>query len=235
MIYLDYAATTPMSDQALKVYRQVAEKYYGNTESIHDVGTAAEKILEASREQLAGYIKAEPKSIYFTGSGSEANYLAIHSLLRGHPDKGNHILTTGAEHSSVRHTLNALHDEGYEVEHIPVDQQGRVDLEALDNLIREDTVLAAIHHANAEIGTIQDIEQIADLLSRRGVLFHSDCVQTFGKLAIDVQQVPFDSLAVSGHKFHGPKGVGLLYVHPDTDWKPTIPGTVHEKECDLGR
>ncbi len=229
MIYLDYAATTPISDKSLKVYRQVAEKYFGNTESIHDVGTAAEKVLSASREQLAGYLNAEPKAVFFTGSGSEANYLAIHSLLKAHRRKGRHILMTGAEHSSVRHTLNVLSDEGYEIEHIPLDQQGRVDIKALEQMIREDTVLAAVHHANSEIGTIQDIERIGEVLAEKGVLFHSDCVQSFGKLPIDVEKVPFDSLAVSGHKIYGPKGVGFCYINPETDWKPILPGTVHER------
>lgn len=228
MIYLDYAATTPMCEPALKVYEQVAREYYGNTESIHDVGTAAEKILEASREQLSGAINAEPKSLFFTGSGSEANYLAIRSLMKGANDRCQHIITTGAEHSSVRHTLNALEEEGYEVEQVPLDQQGYVDLQALEEMIRQDTVMAAIHHANGEIGTIQPVHKIAGLLQEHDVLFHSDCVQTFGKLPINLEELPFDSLAVSGHKIYGPKGTGFCYINPERDWKPMLPGTVHE-------
>lgn len=230
MIYLDYAATTPMCEPALKVYQQVAENYYGNTESLHDIGTAAEKVLEASRKQLASSVgAAAPKAIYFTGSGSEANSLPIRSLLKAYPDRGRHILTTGTEHSAVRHTLKVLQDEGYEVEKVPLDRQGYVDLEALRDLIREDTVMAAIHHANSEIGTIQPVEQIGQILKDHDVLFHSDCVQTFGKLPLDVSDGAFDSIAVSGHKIYGPKGVGFCYINPDCDWKSMLPGTVHER------
>lgn len=228
MIYLDYAATTPMSEKALDVYSQVATKYYGNSSSLHDIGLAAQTILEESRKTMARFLNGEEKGVYFTSGGSESNYFAIHSLLKGNTKKGKHIITTKLEHSSIANTLEDLQNNGYEITFVPVNAEGRVELEALAEVIRPDTVLASIHHGNSEIGTIQDLVSIGELLKKDNIIFHSDCVQTFGKIEIDVKKANLDSISVSSHKIYGPKGVGACYVNPSRMWKPVIPGTTHE-------
>lgn len=229
MIYLDYAATTPMLDKALQIYNEVAKNYFGNSSSLHDIGSTANAILEQSRKTIAQYMNGDPCGVYFTSGGSESNYLAIHSLLKGNLEKGRHILTTDLEHSSIRNTLLDLNAEGYEVTSIPVDHFGRVDLDALEAAIRPDTVLATIHHGNSEIGTVQDLITIGEILNNHDILFHSDCVQTFGKIEIDVQQAKLDSISISSHKIYGPKGVGACYINPKRSWKSVISNTTHER------
>lgn len=229
MIYLDFAATTPMSEKAIQAYGEAARAYYGNAGSIHDVGSSAKGVLDAARSGLAGLIGAESRGVFFTGSGSEANSLAIRSLLKANRKKGRHILTTGAEHSSVRNTLAALEEEGFEIAFVKLDQAGRVDLDELERTIREETVLISIHHANPETGTLQDLESIGDIARKQEVLLHSDCVQSFGKVPIDVKRLQVDSISVSAHKVNGPKGIGAAYINPSARWKPVLPGTVQEK------
>lgn len=228
MIYLDYAATTPMSEKALHVYSQVATKYYGNSSSLHDMGTTAQTILEESRKTIAGFLNGEAKGVYFTSGGSESNYFAIHSLLKGNNKKGKHIITTKLEHSSIANTLEDLQNDGYEISFVPVNTEGRVELDALSEAIRPDTVLASIHHGNSEIGTIQNLVSIGEVLKKHNIIFHSDCVQTFGKIEIDVKKANLDSISISSHKIYGPKGVGACYINPSRTWKPVIPGTTHE-------
>lgn len=229
MIYLDYAATTSMSDSSIEVYHKVAKNYFGNAGSLHDPGSSASRILEKFREVIAGSIHGEPRGIYITGSGSEANQLAIRSLIKAHGKPGGHLVTTRAEHSSVRYLFNHLEKEGYEVAYVPLNAHGRVEMEELKGVLRDDTILASIHHANPEIGTIQDIEAIGRLLDEKGILFHSDCVQSFGKLPVDVGQARLDSISISGHKIYGPKGIGVAYIKPEVRWKPVIPGTTQER------
>jgi len=228
MIYLDYAATTPVSDTALEVYQKVAARYYGNASSMHDIGSDAEQVLEASRKTIAKIIGANPRHIYFTSGGSESNMLAIFSLVEGNKHRGNHLITTTAEHSSVRNVFRKLEQQGYDITWLPVDGYGMVDKSELVSAIREDTILASIQHANSEIGTIQPIGELAELLKSRGVLFHADCVQTFGKLAIDIQSWQADALSFSAHKIYGPKGVGAVWMNPKSGWKPFIPSVTHE-------
>lgn len=228
MIYLDYAATTPMSEKALDVYNQVATKYYGNSSSLHDIGSTAQTILEESRKTIARFLNGEAKGVYFTSGGSESNYYAIHSLLKGNSKKGKHIISTRLEHSSIANTLEDLQNDGYEITFIPVNSEGRVELKALSESIRPDTVLASIHHGNSEIGTIQDLVSIGEVLKKHNIIFHSDCVQTFGKIEIDVKKANLDSISISSHKIYGPKGVGACYINPARTWKPVIPGTTHE-------
>ncbi|MDX1637984.1 MAG: IscS subfamily cysteine desulfurase [Balneolaceae bacterium] len=234
MIYLDYAATTPMSDHAVEVYNEVARNHFGNASSLHDYGSTAEQILEKARETIGNMIKGAPRGIYFTGGGSKANELAIQSLVRGNSDSSGHLLTSRSEHSSVRNIFALLSEQGYEVEYIPVDRHGRVRLEALENMIREDTVLASVHHGNSEIGTVQDLKSIGELLAVHDVLFHSDCVQTFGKVPVDVNDLGLDSISISAHKIYGPKGVGAAYLKPSISWRPAIPGTTQEKGFSSG-
>lgn len=229
MIYLDYAATTPMSDHALDVYREVAKKHFGNASSLHDYGSTAQQILNQARETIGEIINAESRGIYFTSGGSASNELAIQSLVKGNPDGKGHLLTTRGEHSSVRNVFALLDEQGYEVEYIPVDQRGHVQLDVLQKMLREDTILVSVHHGNSEIGTIQDLNSIGELLDAHDVLFHSDCVQTFGKIPVDIKAAKLDSISISAHKIYGPKGVGAAYVKPSLSWRSVIPGTTQEK------
>ncbi|WP_456278132.1 IscS subfamily cysteine desulfurase [Bacillus sp. AK128] len=229
MIYLDYAATTPMRDEAIQAFIEASKQFYGNPSSLHDIGTKATSLLDTCRGELAKLISAEPQGIYFTSGGSESNILAIRSLLHGSSKHGDHLITTKIEHSSVFNLFQQLEKEGYEVTYLSVDHNGQIDLDELKNSIKSTTVLASIHHANSEIGTVQPIEKIGKLLHDQKVLFHSDCVQTFGKLPINVKTSYIDSLSISSHKLYGPKGVGACYINPELQWAPYFEGTSHEK------
>ncbi|MDZ7716686.1 MAG: IscS subfamily cysteine desulfurase [Balneolaceae bacterium] len=229
MIYLDYAATTPMSEEALAAYNEVARSYPGNASSIHDAGSSAQKVVNAARTTIAKLLNAKPRGLFFTGSGSEANSLAIQALVLGNQKKGNHIISTGAEHSCIRYTMQKLKKQGFEISEIKLHNDGTVDLDHLKELITDKTILLSIHHGNAEIGTLQNLKTIGDIAEEHNVLFHSDCVQTFGKVPVDVEELKLDSLSISGHKIYGPKGVGAAYISPNVRWKPTLPGTTQEK------
>lgn len=228
MIYLDYAATTPMNEEALHAYTEAAKQYYGNPSSLHDVGSKAEHIVEACRSELAKMINGGGEGIYFTSGGTESNVLALRSLVSAHREKGTHLITTEVEHSSVYNLFKQLEKEGYDVTYLPVNREGLVNVGDVREAIREDTILASIHHANSEIGTIQPIEEIGKALRKANVLFHSDCVQSFGKIQIDVKRYSIDSLSISSHKLYGPKGVGLCYISPSIRWNMQIPNTIHE-------
>ncbi len=228
MIYLDYASTTPVREEALQAYVEATKKFYGNPSSLHDLGSEAAHVLKMCREQLATMINSEAEEVYFTSGGTESNVLAIRSLITAHQDKGNHIITTKVEHSSIYHLCKQLETEGFEVTYLGTNERGQVDVNEVKNAIQDTTILASIHHVNSEIGTIQRIKEIGDVLDDAQVLFHSDCVQSFGKLEIDVKECKLDSLSVSSHKLHGPKGVGMCYLHSATKWKMQLPNTTHE-------
>ncbi|MDD1368971.1 IscS subfamily cysteine desulfurase [Bacillus sp. MHSD_36] len=227
MIYLDYAATTPMSAEALQTYMKAASQYFGNEQSLHDIGGTASSLLQVCRKTFADMIGGKEQGIFFTSGGSESNYLAIQSLLNARNKK--HIITTPMEHASIRSYFQSLQSEGYTITEIPVDTDGLIHLDDLETAITENTVLASIQHGNSEIGTIQNIAEIGALLKKYNVLFHSDCVQTFGKLPINVFEMGIDSLSVSAHKIYGPKGVGACYINPQVRWTQIFPGTSHEK------
>ena len=228
LIYLDYAATTPISEKALNVYIEVSRKAFGNSSSLHDIGGSAKALLEGSRELLACLIGGDAKGIYFTGGGSESNVLAIQSILNGVQPQKKHIISTMIEHSSIHTYLTYLQTKGYEVTFLLPDEKGSIDLESIKLALREDTALVSIQHANGELGTIQNLQEIGELLSQHGILLHSDCVQSFGKIAIDVKAFNIAALSLSSHKVYGPKGVGAVYLNPSVYWTPTIPGTTHE-------
>ncbi|MGS7467693.1 IscS subfamily cysteine desulfurase [Bacillus paranthracis] len=227
MIYLDYAATTPMSAEALQTYTKAASQYFGNEQSLHDIGGTASSLLQVCRKTFAEMIGGKEQGIFFTSGGSESNHLAIQSLLNAQNKK--HIITTPMEHASIQSYFQSLQSKGYTITEIPVDKNGLIRLIDLEEAITEDTVLASIQHGNSEIGTVQNIAEIGALLKKYNVLFHSDCVQTFGKLPIHVFEMGIDSLSVSAHKIYGPKGVGACYINPQVRWTQIFPGTSHEK------
>lgn len=228
MIYLDHAATTPMSKMARDAYQKVAENFFGNPSSLHDTGSEAERVLESSRKVIADAAEAEARGLFFTGSGTEANFLAIVSLCMAHRKKGNHIITTAVEHSSVANTFSWLETQGFEITRLGVDGRGRIITGELRDAIRPDTILASVQHANSETGTLQDLEKIGTILKENEVLFHSDCVQSFCKLPFEIKKWKLDSFSVSAHKVHGPKGIGGVWIRPGVNWQPFYPEASQE-------
>ncbi|PWA10720.1 cysteine desulfurase [Pueribacillus theae] len=228
MIYLDYAATTPISDKALEIYGHIAKNQYGNPKSLHDVGTIADHSLTASRKTLAELINGDEHGIYFTSGGTESNHLAILSLARAHKEKGKQIITSKMEHASVLQAFELLKKEGFDVRYVPVNAHGIVERDALANLITNETILVSLAYTNGEIGVIQNIEEIGAFLKKRKILFHSDCVQAFGKIEIDTQKANLSSISLASHKIYGPKGVGAVYISPEIKWKALFDDVTHE-------
>ncbi|WLR52611.1 IscS subfamily cysteine desulfurase [Bacillus tianshenii] len=229
MRYFDYAATTPMSERALTAYQEAARNYYGNTSSLHDIGSSAQEILEKCRAVLASFLQAEAEGVYFTSGGSEANALVIQSVVYARKQQGRHLITTEVEHASVRNVFRMLEREGFDVTYVKPDFEGKIQVEDIKEALQDDTIFASIQHVNSEIGTIQDLQAIGSILRENNVFFHSDCVQSFGKLPIDVKEMNVDAVSLSGHKIYGPKGVGACYINPAHKWVSLIPGTTHEK------
>ncbi|MFA9458857.1 IscS subfamily cysteine desulfurase [Halalkalibacter sp. AB-rgal2] len=226
MIYFDYSATTPMSDIAIETYNRVASEFFGNSRSLHTHGQESADIIEYSRQSLAQILSCRPQELYFTGSGSESTFLALTGLAFAHQHKGSTILTTRGEHHSVHQALNYLEGFDFKIDYISVDEFGRIQMDHLEHLLNSDVILASIGHANSEVGTIQDLRAIGQLLRKHDVLFHSDCVQTFGKLPIPLALL--SSMSASAHKCYGPKGVGLTFIQSRLPWNPFFEGTTHE-------
>ncbi|MFQ6010449.1 MAG: cysteine desulfurase NifS [Candidatus Aenigmatarchaeota archaeon] len=226
-IYLDNAATTPVRKEVLDAMRPFFSKRFGNASSLHKWGQEAKIALENSRCTVAAAIGAEPEEIIFTSGGTESNNLALKGIVLA--NKGKHIITSAIEHPSVLQTAKWLEKQGVEVTYVPVDKQGIIRLSDLEKAIRKDTVLVSIMFANNEIGTVQPVKEIGDICKKKGVIFHTDAVQAFGKLPIDVKKMNIDLLSISSHKINGPKGVGALYLRKGTKIEPTMHGGGHEK------
>ena len=230
VIYADNAATTKISDEALKTFVEVSTKEFGNPSSLYTTGQTAKEVLEQAREDIASVINAEPREILFTSGGSEADNQAIISAAKFGAIKGRkHIISTAFEHHAVLHTLRKLEKEGYEVTLLDVHENGIVTAEEVENAIREDTALVTIMFANNEIGTIQPIKDIGAVCKKHGVLFHTDAVQAIGHIEIDVKDLNVDMLSASAHKFHGPKGVGFLYFRKGILLQNLIEGGAQER------
>jgi cysteine desulfurase len=217
-----------MSEEALHVYTEAAKSYFGNASSLHDIGSSAARLLDICRKELAALINGHERGIYFTSGGTESNILAVRSIIQAHRHKGTHLITTATEHASLYHLFQQLETEGYEVTYLPVDRFGLIDINELEQAITPKTIFTSIHHANSEIGTVQPIQEIGKRLRKQGVIFHSDCVQTFGKIHVDVQAMFVDSLSISAHKIYGPKGVGAVYIDPRVKWNACFPNATHE-------
>jgi cysteine desulfurase len=210
MYYLDYSATTPLSPLCLDVYQKTAQLAFANSNSLHTFGLEARAILEQARAKFASLLRLTEEELYFTGSGSESNFLAIVSLAFAYRNKGQHLVSTETEHPSVLEALHYLEKHGYEITYVPVTEEGNVTVEALRACLRPDTVLASIAVASSEIGTVQDIAHLSNVLRSRGILFHSDCVQALGKIEIDFSLL--DAASFSAHKLYAPKGTGAVYL-----------------------
>ena len=229
-IYADHAATTAMSEAAIEAMTRCMRDCYGNTSSLYRIGQQAKEVLEQAREEVASVINAQPREIYFTSGGSEADNQAIRSAALAGKKKGKtHIISSAFEHHAVLHTLNTLKLEGFDVTLLPVHENGIVIPAEVEAAIRPDTCLVTIMYANNEIGTIQPIREIGAVCRAHNVLFHTDAVQAVGPLAIDVQAENIDYLSASSHKFHGPKGVGFLYARKGVPLTSLIDGGAQER------
>lgn len=235
IIYMDNAATTAVRKEVLDAMLPYFTEHYGNPSSIHSVGRDAKRAVEAARKQVAAALNAQPQEIYFTAGGSESDNWALRSATEMLAKKGKHIITSSIEHHAVLHTCEYLEKQhGYRITYLPVDEFGRVSPDDVKKAIAEDTVLISIMAANNEIGTLQPIAEIGKIAKEAGVLFHTDAVQAVGAIPLDVNALNVDLLSLSAHKFHGPKGVGALYVRKGVRMNNLIFGGAQERSLRAG-
>ncbi len=229
MIYLDNSATTPLNEEVLKEMEPYFCEYFGNPSTLYSLGQKSKEALEEARKRVADAINAKPEEIIFTSGGSESDNLAIKGIAFKNQEKGKHIITSEIEHPAVKETLVFLESIGFEVTYLPVYGDGIIKIEDLKKAIRDDTILITVMHANNEIGTIQPIAEIGKIAKEKGIIFHTDAVQTFGKIPVDVEELCVDLLSLSSHKIYGPKGVGALYIRKNTKLVPQIHGGGQER------
>lgn len=233
-IYLDNAATTRTAQEVVDAMIPYFTENYGNPSSIYELGQRSKEAITTAREQIAEVIGAKPEEIYFTAGGSEADNWALKAACEAYEKKGKHIITTKIEHHAILHTCEYLEKKGVEVTYLDVDENGLVDLDALQKAIRPDTILISIMFANNEIGTIEPVKEIGMIAKEHGILFHTDAVQAFGQVPIDVDDMHIDMLSSSAHKINGPKGIGFLYIRKGVKIRSFVHGGAQERKRRAG-
>jgi len=233
-IYVDHAATTPLHPSVIEAMSPYYEQQFGNPSSIHAFGRNARAALDESRRKMASYLGVDASTIVFTSGGTEADNMALFGAALANQHKGKHIITTKIEHHAILHTCQHLEKLGFEVTYLPVDQYGQISLDELEQALREDTTVVSVMYGNNEVGTLQPIEKIGELVKNSGALFHSDAVQAFGLEQINPSSLHLDFLSISGHKINGPKGIGCLYIAPKTPFSPLLYGGAQERNRRAG-
>lgn len=234
LIYLDNAATTKTKSEVVEAMLPFFTENYGNPSSVYEFAGKSKNAVTTAREQIADALQAAPAEIYFTAGGSESDNWALKATMEAYKEKGNHLITSKIEHHAILHTCEYLEQQGCEVTYLDVDENGVVDLEQLKASIRPTTVLISVMYANNEIGTIQPIQEIGRIAREHGVLFHTDAVQAFGQLPIDVNLQQIDMLSASGHKLNGPKGIGFLYIRKGLRLRSLLHGGAQERKRRAG-
>lgn len=234
MIYLDNAATTKTAPEVVEAMLPYFSEWYGNASSIYGLGSKSKEAITDARERIAQSIGAKTEEIYFTAGGSESDNWALKAAAEAYAAKGKHIITTKIEHHAIMHTCEYLEKQGFEITYLGVDRDGLVDLEELKAAIRPDTILISIMFANNEIGTVEPIEEIGAIAKEKGVLFHTDAVQAFGQIPINVEELHIDMLSASGHKLNGPKGIGFLYIRKGVKIRSFVHGGAQERSRRAG-
>jgi len=223
-VYLDNNATTKVDEEVVKAMIPYFSEYYGNPFSLHLFGAETGKAVTEARQTIADILKAKPSEIIFTASGSEADNLAIRGIAKAYKHRGKHIITSTIEHPAVKNTFIDLMEDGFEITMVPVDENGVMILDEFKKALREDTILVSVMHANNEVGTFQPVEEIGKITRERKIIFHVDAVQTMGKVEIYPEKMGIDLLSFSGHKFHAPKGIGVLYKRDGIRFAKVITG-----------
>lgn len=234
IIYLDNAATTAVRPEVVEAMLPYFTENYGNPSSIYSIAGKSKTAIDQARKTIAASLKALPEEIYFTAGGSEADNWAIKETALAYREKGNHIITSKIEHHAVLHTCQYLEKNGYEITYLDVDENGIIKMEELKKAIRPTTILITIMFANNEIGTVEPIKEIGALSRERGILFHTDAVQAFGQIPIDVEEFHIDMLSASGHKLNGPKGIGFLYIRKGLKLRSFLHGGAQERHRRAG-
>ena len=233
-IYLDHAATTPARPEVVEAMLPYFTENFGNPSSVYTFSQKNKSVITECRETIAKSLFAKTNEIYFTAGGSEADNWALKATAEAYASKGKHIITTKIEHHAILHTAQYLETKGYEVTYLDVDENGVVKLEQLKNAIRPDTILISVMFANNEIGTIQPIKEIGEIAKEHGILFHTDAVQAYGQVPIDVDEYHIDMLSASGHKLNGPKGIGFLYIRTGLKLRSFVHGGSQERSRRAG-
>lgn len=233
-LYLDNAATTKTAPEVLEAMLPYFTEKFGNPSSVYTFAAGNKEVVDVQRDRIAAALGAKSNEIYFTAGGSEADNWALKATAEAYRDKGNHIITTKIEHHAILHTAQYLEKNGYEVTYLDVDEDGKVRLEDLKKAIRPETILISVMFANNEIGTIEPIKEIGQIAHERGILFHTDAVQAYGQLPINVDECHIDMLSASGHKLNGPKGIGFLYIRKGIKIRSFIHGGAQERKRRAG-
>ena len=234
LIYLDNAATTKTSEEVVAAMLPYFTEYYGNPSSVYEFASESKKAVSNARRTIAETLGAQENEIYFTAGGSEADNWALKATAEAYQSKGKHIITTKIEHHAILHTAEYLEKRGFEITYIGVDENGVVKVDELEKAIRPDTILISVMFANNEIGTIQSIKEIGEIAKKHGVLFHTDAVQAYGQLPINVDELHIDMLSSSGHKLNGPKGIGFLYIRKGVKIRSFVHGGAQERKRRAG-